>query len=38
MLKVITFLCLATKVTTVEHIKGPVYSQLLPGERTAERE
>jgi len=39
MLKVITYLSLVPKVTTVEHIKGPPYSQLLlPGERTAERE
>ena len=39
MLKVITCLSLVPKVNTVEHIKGPAYSQLiLPGERTAERE
>ena len=39
MLKVITCFSLVPKVTTVEHIKDPAYSQLLlPGERTAERE
>jgi len=37
MLKVITCLSLVPKVTTAEHIKGPTDSQLLPGERTAER-
>jgi len=39
MLKVFKCLSLVPKVNTVEHIKGPAYSQLiLPGERTAERE
>jgi len=37
MLKVITCLSVVPKLTTVEHIKGPVDRHVLPGERSADR-